>query len=185
MQVNRFIRTASIGLASALCVASFSTEVNAEESGKQIFCDTTGSAPLTVVQEGDISNSLIIWQSDYWSGKGLSPATRCQIISKRLSDLYTSGGGDFLIGVGRINGEDVICATETQPYFGEYPCKALILTLEPGDNPALVFQQFVEAATAASGTPLVRNSNTPVRFSTWVENSPSVSEAINLEFERN
>jgi hypothetical protein len=172
---------------SALALATMSVpsaQAQTSSVGKQVFCDNSGPDPLTVVQESSRSNALIVWKSTYWVDQGLTPLERCNQISNRLSNLSRSGA-EFRVTTGRMNGSNVICATQTDPYFGQYPCRSLILTLEPGENPTEVLRQFTMAASGASGYPLVRGSGDTVLFSTWVQNSPTVEEAYKLFFEQN
>jgi len=160
----------SISLVTAILASlAFSDKVQAEES--RIYCDVTGTEPLTVRELDGRKQAIIVWREQYWSNRGYTPESRCNIVSPILNDLYSSGQL-FEVGISKKNGENVLCALDKSRQFaGRYACGTQILTLHPDDNMVTAFQNFVDVTTRASGTPWVRSATDIVDFSTMLEYS--------------
>ena len=87
--------------------------------------------PVTVYQNAQGAvEPWIEWTSDYFSGSGYDPATRCQLVSQRLES-YRRNRMLRYITVGQMNGQNVICTANQVNGV----CQNLIYTLRPGQDP--------------------------------------------------
>ncbi len=95
------------------------------------WCRTSTGVPATVYQnsQGAIE-PWIEWTSDYFSGSGYDPITRCQLVSQRL-EIYRRNRELKYITAGRMNGQNVICTADRINGV----CQNLIYTLRPGQDP--------------------------------------------------
>ncbi|WP_293247035.1 MULTISPECIES: COP23 domain-containing protein [unclassified Microcoleus] len=129
-QLTKVLATTAIALC-ALTVASAPSYArpNVGESG--FWCSTSTGAPVTLYQnpQGAVE-PWIEWTSDYFSGSGYDPATRCQLVSKRLES-YRRNRMLRYITVGQMNGQNVICTANQVNGI----CQNLIYTLRPGQDP--------------------------------------------------
>ena len=100
----------------------------AGESG--FWCSRYSSAPVTMYQnpQGAIE-PWIEWTSDYFSGSGYDPLTRCQLVSQRL-ETYRRHRMLKYITVGQMNGQNVICTANQVNGV----CQNLIYTLRPNQD---------------------------------------------------
>jgi len=94
-------------------------------------CRTSTGLPVTVYQnpQGAIE-PWIEWASDYFSGSGYDPTTRCQLVSQRL-ETYRRRQQLRYITVGVMNSQNVICTAHQINGV----CQNLIYTLKPGQDP--------------------------------------------------
>ena len=156
-------------ITAILAPVVLSDKAQAEEG--RIYCDTTGVEPMTVREIDGQKQAIIVWREQYWSSRGYTPESRCNIVSTVLNDLYNSGE-HFEVGISKKNGENVLCALDkTRQFAGRYGCGTQILTMHPKDNMVTAFQNFVDVTTRASGTPWVRSATDIVDFSTMLEYS--------------
>lgn len=97
----------------------------------RFWCSTSTGLPVTVYQnpQGAIE-PWIEWTSDYFSGSGYDPTTRCQLVSQRLES-YRRNQQLKYITVGVMNNQNVICTA----YQINGVCQNLIYTLKPGQDP--------------------------------------------------
>ncbi|WP_377479121.1 MAG: COP23 domain-containing protein [Microcoleus anatoxicus] len=97
----------------------------------RFWCSTSTGVPMTVYQnpQGAIE-PWIEWASDYFSGSGYNPTTRCQLVSQRL-ETYRRNRQLRYITVGVMNGQNVICTA----YQINGVCQNLIYTLRRGQDP--------------------------------------------------
>jgi hypothetical protein len=95
------------------------------------WCRTSTGTPVTVYQnrQGAIE-PWIEWTSEYFSGSGYDPVTRCQLVSQRL-ETYRRNRELKYITAGRMNGQNVICTADRVNGI----CQNLIYTLRPGQDP--------------------------------------------------
>ncbi|WP_373537944.1 COP23 domain-containing protein [Microcoleus sp.] len=98
---------------------------------KGFSCSTVRGAPVTVYQNSQGAvEPWIEWNSDYFSGSGYNPQTRCQLVSQRL-EIYRRNRVLKYITAGRMNGQNVICTANQVNGL----CQNLIYTLRPGQDP--------------------------------------------------
>ena len=97
----------------------------------RFWCSSSTGLPVTVYQnpQGAIE-PWIEWASDYFSGSGYNPETRCQLVSQRLES-YRRNQQLKYITVGVMNNQNVICTA----YQINGVCQNLIYTLRPGQDP--------------------------------------------------
>ena len=95
------------------------------------WCSTSTGVPVTVYQnrQGAV-DPWIEWTSDYFSGSGYNPITRCQLVSQRL-ETYRRNRTLKYITAGQMNGQNVICTASQVNGI----CQNLIYTLRPGQDP--------------------------------------------------
>lgn len=87
---------------------------------------------------------VIRWKTNYFSDAGYKPQGRCEIASKKFDKAYRSGMFDYL-GVGKQNGETVICTVKERPKEGQVtPCLVELMTLRRGDNPEKIVAELVK-----------------------------------------
>lgn len=122
----------------AIAIALSSMTVNSQPSyalpvpGESGFwCSTSSGVPITVYQnrQGAIE-PWIEWASDYFSGSGYDPITRCQLVSQRL-EIYRRNRQLKYITVGQMNGQNVICTANQLNGV----CQNLIYTLRRDQDP--------------------------------------------------
>ncbi|MEZ2233348.1 COP23 domain-containing protein [Microcoleus sp.] len=116
---------------TVLCQPSYSRPSQPIQGEGRFWCSTSNSQPVTVYQnpQGAIE-PWIEWTSDYFSGSGYDPETRCQLVSQRL-ETYRRNQQLKYITVGVMNGQNVICTANQMNGI----CQNLIYTLKPGQDP--------------------------------------------------
>ncbi len=128
--LTKVIAATTIAL-SSLTVAfepSYS-RTSPRESG--FWCSTSTGAPVTMYQNRQGGREpWIEWNSDYFSGSGYNPITRCQLVSQRL-EIYRRNRVLKYITAGQMNGQNVICTANQVNGL----CQNLIYTLRPGQDP--------------------------------------------------
>lgn len=129
-QLTKVLATAAIALC-ALTVASAPSYARPTVGESGFWCSSSTSAPVTLYQnpQGAVE-PWIEWTSDYFSGSGYDPATRCQLVSQRLES-YRRNRMLRYITVGQMNGQNVICTANQVNGV----CQNLIYTLRPGQDP--------------------------------------------------
>lgn len=116
---------------SGLTVAFQPSYAQRTPGGSGFWCSTVTGAPVTVYQnpQGGVE-PWIEWTSNYFSGSGYDPATRCQLVSQRL-ETYRRQRVLKYITAGQMNGQNVICTANQV----NGRCQNLIYTLRPGQDP--------------------------------------------------
>ena len=130
-QLTKVLATTAIAL-SVLTVAQEPSYGRPTSGESGFWCSSrSSSAPVTMYQnpQGAIE-PWIEWTSDYFSGSGYDPATRCQLVSQRL-ETYRRNRMLKYITVGQMNGQNVICTANQVNGL----CQNLIYTLRPGQDP--------------------------------------------------
>lgn len=117
------------------------------EGGDTFVCggDDYGS-PTTYVESGGQSLPLIHWVSEYFSGSGYDPLTRCEQVTERFNRFYEDGRLNF-ITTGFVNRQPVVCVSG---YIGG-PCTDVLFTLKPGEDAAQAIQQLFDVRVGQSG----------------------------------
>ncbi|MFM9265158.1 COP23 domain-containing protein [Tychonema sp. BBK16] len=116
---------------SSLTVFSQPSHARFLQGESRFLCSTSTGVPVTVYHnpKGAIE-PWIEWASDYFSGSGYNPTTRCQLVSQRL-ETYRRNRQLRYITVGVMNGQNVICTA----YQVNGVCQNLIYTLRRGQDP--------------------------------------------------
>ncbi|MEG4276623.1 COP23 domain-containing protein [Microcoleus sp. MON1_C1] len=116
---------------TGLTVASQPSYARRAQGESGFWCSTSTGAPVTVYQNAQGAvEPWIEWTSDYFSGSGYDPATRCQLVSQRL-ETYRRRRMLKYITAGQMNGQNVICTANQV----NGRCQNLIYTLRPGQDP--------------------------------------------------
>jgi hypothetical protein len=116
---------------SGLTVASGPSYSRRAPGERGFWCSISTGVPVTVYKnpKGAVE-PWIEWTSDYFSGSGYDPATRCQLVSQRL-ETYRRQRVLKYITAGQMNGQNVICTANQVNGL----CQNLIYTLRPGQDP--------------------------------------------------
>lgn len=145
------------------------TEINTSEpiSSRGFWCDTSTGIPETRYQGTSQSPEVWIrWGSNFFSGSGYDPLTRCRAVSGRLESYRRSGKLNYM-GVGRMNGQNIIC-TAVQP--GN--CLGLIYTLKPQQEPVETLQQFIQHRKGVVGVAPLYESEDGEEFTPFIDVRP-------------
>jgi hypothetical protein len=119
-------------------------------SGKIEFsCDNSGSLPTTVAMNRETGNKLSIvrWYSEYFTGSGYDPITRCQEVTARFQRSYNDGSLNYMTA-GIVNGMPVICAAQSG---GSCNRGNLLFTLKRGVNAAETLQRLFDVRDLSAG----------------------------------
>ncbi|MGJ5628283.1 COP23 domain-containing protein [Nostoc sp. CALU 1950] len=114
----------------------------------QFSCDTTSSElPATKATNTATGASLSVvrWYSEYFTGSGYDPVTRCQQVSARFQQAHNNGSLDY-ITAGVVNGMPVICAATPG---GSCNTRNLLFTLKRGVNAAETLQRLFDVRDGA------------------------------------
>lgn len=151
--------TVGVAVLGLIAPLPFVSSAQAEtQSSDRFFCGTSRDSatgkdiPVTIARTPRGNVSMILWKSTFFatSLNDFTPQSRCQEVSRRFQSFYRSGTLSFLT-TGKINGQNVICAAAE---YGS-PCKGLLLTLEPNDDPQKVLKDLLDLRTRARG-PITR-----------------------------
>ncbi|MBE9118069.1 hypothetical protein IQ249_19415 [Lusitaniella coriacea LEGE 07157] len=109
-------------------------------------CESHGGMPTTLVQTPGGKFPIIHWVSDYFSGSGYNPYTRCREVTGRFQR-YSDNGTLSYITTGIMNNQPVVCVSG---YAGG-PCQGLLFTLKRGQDASRVVQQLFDLPSRATG----------------------------------
>ncbi|MDL5045181.1 COP23 domain-containing protein [Oscillatoria amoena NRMC-F 0135] len=115
----------------------------------QFSCVMDRGLPTTVARNTATGNSLPVvrWYSEYFSGSGYDPVTRCQQVSGRFQSARNSGRLNY-ITAGVVNGLPVVCATNAG---GRCDGSNVLFTLKPGQNAADSLQRLFDVRDLGAG----------------------------------
>lgn len=169
----------ALGLEAVLL---FVSSVSAQTSSSdRFFCgnsrnSSTGeSVPATIAHTKRGNVPMILWRSTFFAAgsNSFTPQGRCQEVSRRFESFYREGTLAYLT-TGKLNDQNVICVAEE---FGG-PCKGLLLTLEPKDNPQQFLQELLAVRTRAKG-PIVRGTeNTYIDVEEFLNTAPTQNDTL-------
>jgi hypothetical protein len=175
MRLQHHFTVAVIVMAMGGVFASVSNSPSRAEdkSATRFFCghsrnpQTGASIPTTFAQTKRGSIAVVRWQSAFFTQSNYTPLKRCQSVSQRFETFYQSGELAYLTA-GEMNNQNVICVSDE--YGG--PCKGLLLTLEPKDNPQAVLKSLLDARSR-SGGPITRSTDSLyIDMEEYLETSP-------------
>jgi hypothetical protein len=168
--LSNFVRY-SLGIASFLgFVASLLTfspvnPVAAQSSGEEInnvdasfLCKRTDQGWMTIVNSSlrhgnDVA--FIVYKSNYFRNAGYDNQKRCQMVSRRLNELFHNGQLDYVTS-GIVNRQPVICGvrsnSETCARYN------VILTLKSREDAVGIIQQFFELKSGNVNSNLIQVS---------------------------
>jgi hypothetical protein len=134
-----------------------------KESNKQL--------PTTYAFTGGQKRAIVRWSTEFFSGSGWDPQSRCEEVSPRFQAAYNNGTLNFITN-GTWNNQPVIC-TALQ---NGGPCADLLITLRDTDNPRQLTIELGQVLNGRSTGPMRHNSD---------PNSPVYIEVDLEEFIRN
>jgi hypothetical protein len=178
MKIYPFASLAIAGVI-ALGTAPF-VQPSANAQDRVFVCGVSSNGiPTTYANTPRGQVVVVRWVSQYFSGSGYNPMTRCQEVSSRFERHRLAGNLDF-ITAGYLNGQPAICAGASNP-----PCTSekLLFTLKPGSNAAARIQQLFNIRSGASSTPLYENTrrsageSATVNMNEFLKNAPVEASA--------
>ncbi len=120
------------------------------------MCDTSTGEPMTVYQNPQgFREPWIRWNSNFFSGSGYDPLTRCQQVTQRLEN-YNRNKQLNYVTVGIVNNQRAICTTSRV----NGPCEGLIYTLRRDQDPAPALSSFFVWLANQKARPSLFESNT-------------------------
>ena len=120
---------------------------------------------------------MIHWKSNFFANSlsDFTPESRCVEVSRRFQAFYSKGNLTYLT-TGKINDQNVICVAEE--YGG--PCKGLLLTLEPKDNPQQVLHDLMDVRINARG-PITRGAaSTYIDLDEFLDAAPIQDDSLSV-----
>lgn len=116
--------------------SSSQSQQNLRQAG--FLCDTSTGEPVTVYQNPQgFREPWIRWNSNFFSGSGYDPLTRCQQVTQRLEN-YNRNKQLNYVTVGIVNNQKAICTSSRV----NGPCEGLIYTLRRDQDPAPALSSF-------------------------------------------
>lgn len=143
------MKIVSLLTAGAITISSNSIFCQYSQAQTSTFiCGVSQGKPATIAQTPRGNIPVIVWVSEYFSGAGFDPQTRCREVSARFQNFYNQGALNF-ITAGRVNGQQVVCATGA----ADSPCNNsnVLFTLKPGAIATNVIQRLREVRAGAAG----------------------------------
>jgi hypothetical protein len=119
----------------------------------ECYANDGSGYPTTMARSAKGQISVVRWYSEYFSGSGYDPITRCQEVSGRFQSAYNSGRLDY-ITAGYVNGYPVVCATTAGGSCNE---GNLLFTLKKGTDAAATLQRLFNVRDLGAG-PLYESS---------------------------
>ncbi len=130
---------------------------------------------FAVTSRGNVP--VITWYSDYFSSGGYGPQKRCEQVTARFDNFYQTGQLDY-ITTGLVNGQPVVCATDTNG--GACTDKNVLFTLKPDSDPVATVEQLFNIRTGASSGPLFESEDDVelvyIDFQDFLNSVPAVAE---------
>lgn len=144
--------TSTLAVSAIALIGTLTPPQSAIAKATNFVCGSWQGTPATLARtdKGDVP--VILWTSDYFTGSGYDPQTRCQIISEKFQEYYSDGRLKYLT-TGRENGMNVICAAKSN----NGGCNGTLFTLKPGSDPGKTLQDLLAVRDRASG-PLYESS---------------------------
>lgn len=148
-------------LAGAACLTGLGAVLSAPSYAQPVqFSCVMGSdgLPTTIARNVTSGRTLPVvrWYSEYFSGSGYDPMTRCQQVSSRFQTARNSGRLNY-VTAGIVNGLPVVCATNPG---GRCDGGNVLFTLKPGQNAANTLQQLFDVRDLGAG-PLYESEGRP------------------------
>jgi len=130
------------------------SQQNLRQAG--FLCDTSTGEPVTVYQNPQgFREPWIRWNSNFFSGSGYDPLTRCKQVTQRLEN-YSRNRQLNYVTVGIVNNQKAICTSSRV----NGPCEGLIYTLRRDQDPAPALSSFFVWLANQKARPSLFESNT-------------------------
>lgn len=147
MKSRLFMST--LAISAIALVGTLTPHQKAIAKATNFVCGSWQGTPATLAQTANGNVPVILWKSDYFTGSGYDPQTRCQIISEKFQQYYSDGRLKYLT-TGRENGMNVICAAKSN----NGGCNGTLFTLKPGSDPGKTLQDLLAVRDRAQRPPL-------------------------------
>jgi len=138
-----------VGIVALTTLATSAMNLPSYAEGTTFYCGKSNSVPTTFVRTQDGKNLPIIrWITTSLGNKELTPAQRCQQVSRRFQKSYDNGNLRY-IKAGTLNGLPVVCAAAQK----NAACtdRTLLFTLKPGSDPNATARQLFDRRALAAG----------------------------------
>jgi len=150
--------------------SSSQSQQNLRQAG--FLCDTSTGEPVTVYQNPQgFREPWIRWNSNFFSGSGYDPLTRCQQVTQRLEN-YSRNKQLNYVTVGIVNNQKAICTSSRV----NGPCEGLIYTLRRDQDPAPALSSFFVWLANQKARPSLFESSTAVYINVGERLGLDVSE---------
>jgi hypothetical protein len=144
--------SSTMGLTSELALSQTQSASNAVTT---FYCVSSGSGYATIARRGERSTPpMITWNSSEFGPK-YTPQERCNIVSKKLTEVIAANGGklrNLQLTYGRANGNPVICYVKSRNEI----CNRnnILLTLRSSDRgrEREILEQLVTFSLKGTGT---------------------------------
>jgi hypothetical protein len=179
--------TMAISFSSSLALTGFpivelASAQTPSKDATTFACIAQGDNFATIAKRADrVTPPIIIWKDKSFGDK-YPPKTRCEIVSKRLSDAVAEQKGrlsTLRLTHGIVGANSVICYI-SNPTIGKCNAKNTLITLKPEDkgNEAQIIKGLV--SFSVTGTVLVRGteSRTVVNFGDELEKKFFAPDAL-------
>ena len=162
-------RSNGFDILSSLSISSTSNQSQRNVRMGGFLCDTSTGVPVTVYQNPQgIREPWIRWNSNFFSGAGYDPLTRCQQVTQRL-DNYNRNKQLNYVTVGLVNNQKAICTSSRV----NGPCEGLIYTLRRDQDPIPALSNFFVWLASEKATPSLFESGKGIYI--------NVGERLNLD----
>ncbi len=179
-----FLHTIGVIALGLMASMPYAPSAQAElQSSHRFFCgksrnaSTGGIIPTTIARTQRGNVLMIHWKSNFFTNgsSDYTAESRCIEVSRRFQSFYSKGNLTYLT-TGKINDQNVICVAEE--YGG--PCKGLLLTLEPKDNPQQVLRDLMDVRINARG-PITRGAaSTYIDLEEFLDAAPVQNDALSV-----
>lgn len=129
-------------------------EGTTSEDALSFVCATAKGRPATLIQRGDNSAPMVIWNTKKFGGSW-NPKQRCKTVTSRLNNLLASSP-EAAITSGELNGLPVVCAISDESE--ECNSKNLLFTLLRGKNADTVVEQIEGLIAGQADVPPIDNN---------------------------
>ncbi len=139
---------------SATPVQSFQCQISPD----QLF------VTLAVRQDGQVSDPLIVWKTEEFSGAGYTPERRCTEVTSRLNTLLQENEQSLkglYMTAGLVNGEAVLCAVSSTR--SGCNTRNVLFTLNHANrrNPSQMLRNLASAGVVGSGNAIQESGGQP------------------------
>lgn len=133
----------------------------AKKPSVEYRCIDRNGTPATVAYTVRGAIELIVWKSQYFSGSGYTPESRCLEVTNRFQQ-HSDAKNLRYISTGVVNKHNVICVSEDS---GNCKSDGLLITLQYDDNPEQVMRELFNLAARKSGGGITRvgSRNRPLK----------------------
>lgn len=119
---------------------------------------------LAVKKNGAVSDPMIVWKTDEFSGSGYTPARRCNEVTNRLNTILEENRGSLsglYMTAGLVNGEAVLCAVNNTRSGCNTNNMLFTLKRENRRNPGRMLRNLVGSGIVGSGSTIQESGGQP------------------------